>query len=1361
MSKPTLTVKRNFGNHWLARYVFALLAVAAGFLLRSGLTRLAGGNLPTYITFYPAVMLSALLGGFGPGLLATVAVALGVDYFILPPLESFAVGTLADAIGLAFFTGMGVFMSVVAELYRRARQQAAEHEMEAFLRDHLEPPARWSKQGLLLNAGLAVALAVLAAAGWQSARNLRALAAADEWVTHTYVVIQGLDRLQSALESVESDQRGYLLNGEEKYLEPYRAALDRAGTNLASLKQLTQDNARQQQRLARIESVKSEMAATLEEIIKRRRAQGLPAAGDVAAMDKGEGFMDQIRTQVADAQDAEEHLLRERAAASSVETGKTLQALLAGSVLSFLLLVTVFLFLKQENIRRAKAEADARHHRDHLKEMVAARTEELGRSNEQLKKEIAGHQQAKEALRLQREWLHVTLTSIGDGVLATDTAGQITFLNPVAQSLTGWPESEVLGQPAQSVFRIINQQTRAPGEDIVARVLREGQAVALANHTALLARDGREIPIEDSAAPIRDAGGTVSGVVLVFHDVTQRRRAEDAIRQSEARYHALFDTMIEGFCIIEVVFDAHDRPVDYRFLEVNPAFEKQTGLRNARGKLMRDLAPEHETHWFEIYGKVALTGEPAQFVNEARALGRWYEVSAYRVGGTDSRRVAILFNDITQSKRAEAARAQLAAIVESSDDAILSKDLSGTITSWNAGAGRLFGYRPDEAVGRPISLLLPPERQDEETAIMARLQAGERVDHFETVRVAKDGRRLSVLVTISPLKDGEGRIIGASKIVHDITERKQKEEDLHRLNRTLKALRESSQAMTRATSESEYLEEVCKVVIANCGHAMVWIGFAEEDQARSVRPAAFAGFEEGYIETLKVSWADTERGRGPTGTAIRTGKPFLCGNLLTNPNMAPWRTEILKRGYASSLVVPLLSEGKAFGAITIYSLQADGFSEDEARLLAELADDVSNCIRSLRAVSRRRRAERRTQLLAEAASRLLNSDDPQRVVEELCGKVLEFLDCQIFFSFLVDEKQQRLRLNACAGIPQPEASKLEWLDGCAVLCGSAARDGCRLVIGSIQDTPDPRTGLIKPYGMEAYACHPLMAAGTLLGTLSFATRTRKNFTEEELSFMKAVADLVATAIERKRTQATLQWTAEEAKRSNRDLEQFAYIASHDLQEPLRAVGGYVKLLQRRFPQNMDAKALEYIHGAAEGAGRMERLITDLLAFSRVGTHGGAFSPADLDAILKETLRNLQTSIESTQAKVTHDVLPTLPVDATQIMQLFQNLIGNAIKFRGERPPEIHVGVQQQPDRWVFSVRDNGIGIEPQYFDRIFQIFQRLHTRKYYPGTGIGLAICKKMVERHGGAIWVESEPGQGSTFCFSLPETSAITQAQV
>jgi light-regulated signal transduction histidine kinase (bacteriophytochrome) len=169
---------------------------------------------------------------------------------------------------------------------------------------------------------------------------------------------------------------------------------------------------------------------------------------------------------------------------------------------------------------------------------------------------------------------------------------------------------------------------------------------------------------------------------------------------------------------------------------------------------------------------------------------------------------------------------------------------------------------------------------------------------------------------------------------------------------------------------------------------------------------------------------------------------------------------------------------------------------------------------------------------------------------------------------------------------------------------------------------------------------------------------------------------------------------------------------------------------------------------------MERLINGLLAFSRVGTKGGDFVTVDLNGLLGDALRNLQASLKAAQAHVAHDDLPALPADATQITQLFQNLIGNAVKFPGEQPPQIHVGVRREPDRWVFSVRDKGIGIDPQYFERIFQLFQRLHTRKHYPGTGIGLTVCKRIVERHAGKIWVESQPGQGATFFFSLPEAA-------
>ncbi len=251
---------------------------------------------------------------------------------------------------------------------------------------------------------------------------------------------------------------------------------------------------------------------------------------------------------------------------------------------------------------------------------------------------------------------------------------------------------------------------------------------------------------------------------------------------------------------------------------------------------------------------------------------------------------------------------------------------------------------------------------------------------------------------------------------------------------------------------------------------------------------------------------------------------------------------------------------------------------------------------------------------------------------------------------------------------------------------------------------------------------------------------------------KDITEQVRTEAVRRRAEEQLEQMAAELARSNADLEQFAYVASHDLQEPLREVASMVQLLQLRYQSQLDGEADEIIGLAVEGVTRMQALIRDLLALARVGTRAHPFEPTDVEAALQTALANLAVALRESGAVVTHDALPTVMAEPSQLIQLLQNLIGNAVKFHGALTPEIHVGAEHLPGEWRFSVRDNGIGIEPQHFQRIFAVFQRLHTRREYPGTGIGLAVCKKIVERHGGRIWVESQPGQGSTFYFTLPD---------
>ena len=290
-------------------------------------------------------------------------------------------------------------------------------------------------------------------------------------------------------------------------------------------------------------------------------------------------------------------------------------------------------------------------------------------------------------------------------------------------------------------------------------------------------------------------------------------------------------------------------------------------------------------------------------------------------------------------------------------------------------------------------------------------------------------------------------------------------------------------------------------------------------------------------------------------------------------------------------------------------------------------------------------------------------------------------------------------------------------------------------------------------GAQDYLVKHQVDGQTLGRSLSYAIE-RHRLLDEVVSRTKELSrvnsELELEVAERRRAEESLAKQAEELRRSNAELEQFAYVASHDLQEPLRMVSSYVKILSDDYAGRLDTDADRFIGYIVDGSTRMKGLIDDLLTFSRVGTQGWPFEATDCNVIIDRVISDQAESIAGCQGTVTHDLLPIVDGDATQLAQVLQNLVSNALKYTRDVPPRVHVSAKQQGDEWVFSVSDNGMGIAPHHYERIFQMFQRLHHRSEYPGSGIGLAVCHKIVERHGGRIWVESEVGKGSIFHFTI-----------
>jgi PAS domain S-box-containing protein len=922
-----------------------------------------------------------------------------------------------------------------------------------------------------------------------------------QWIQIRDTMAQGLrdrqlltatDELLSQMKDAETGQRGYLLTGSDEYLAPYTKAtaaipalLDRV-TSAAGVEQPLPAQAKLLRRY--VEDKLGELDAT----VSARRDQGLDAAMKIVGTNAGKITMDSIRTLGADMINRESDLVNQRRVAVEASASRTLWLTVGG--LSGLLLVTVFL---QRAVDRGIT----------------------------VREQLAGD------LDQAKQRLEVTLMSIGDAVIASDERGRVTRMNPVAEQLTGWRAFEAAGEPVEKVFHIVNEETRAPVESPVSQVLRTGALADLANHTILVGRQGQEIPIDDSGAPIRDQRNQLLGVVLVFRDISKRRAQEIQID----KWRRIFQQA--GFGVAILVNEGKT------ILEVNGAFARMHGYEpeELRDKSFADLvdnASSYEearqrTEDHAVYESLHRRKDGGSF----HALT---DMTVFRSAGGEPLFRAAYFADISDRKRAELnlrnSEERFRAAAEAMGDVIWTSNSKGEMTGEQPGWAAFSGQSFEEYQGFGAAETVHPE----DAAVYReweRAVADTRKFTAEIRMRRHDGQYRLMSITAVPVFDEDGGVREWVGALTDLTDLRRGEEEVRESDERFQGL-------------------------ATAFPQLVW----------SSKP-------DGNLEYANSLWREYTSGESE-------GERAFWDELLhpedAGPHMERWRES--------------MASGKMF------------------------------------------------------------------------------------------ESQARLR---------------------------RATDG----------------------SYRWFICRAV------------AVRGRDNRIVRWLGACTDINDQMNYAVD-------LRLTNEALQRSNADLEQFAYAASHDLQEPLRMISLYTQLLQEEYAGLLDATARSYVDFAVSGAQRMERLLQDLMAYSRVSRGpSDSVETSDAGVALDAALGNLEAAVRKSGAQFHVGQLPPVAVPSVHLVLLFQNLVGNALKYAGDRLPEVWIDAEPADKFWKFTVRDNGIGIEPQYAKQIFGVFKRLHGAEY-EGTGIGLAVCQRIVERTGGRIWLESTPGEGSIFHFTLPRTA-------